>query len=317
MSRLSRILQKLVVPGVLMPFLLAISMAIIVLIAIAGRGTSDANLPTISVAQGQTDGPLQLPNVPNVCCPPGAVATVAATSDPLSSTPVGPSYSPVPASPGPRKPVPTNSMPTWTALPTGVDPSWDATPVPQGPPPTLGPDAPYHMTSAGSRMPYEPKEATERASIVVLGTVRQVGPARWTTPDGKRPANPHGQDVSTADYIFTPVLVTVEQYLKGKHASVDVLLEAYGGTVGQDSVEHVGDDLYTFKQGDRVVVFLEKKANKSQVQAVDGRPLWNIMEHYTITADGRAINTYHDDSHPSRPSISLQRLLEDIAAAQP
>jgi hypothetical protein len=203
--------------------------------------------------------------------------------------------------------VPTVAAPR---LPPNVTPR-EPPPKQQTPPPpaaTSNPSAPYHLSIDAARVP-DPRQETREASIVAIGTVTQVLPARWDTPNGQRPANPFAQPATHS--IYTPVQLTVTQYLKGQQAKLQVLFHALGGTVGQDSVEWTADDLYTFHPGDHAVVFLASW----QGHVLDGSPLIYVVGHYTITPTGQAVATAHNQTMTIQQG-SLQQLIDRVHAAE-
>lgn len=135
------------------------------------------------------------------------------------------------------------------------------------------------------------------AQRIVVGTIAEVGPARWNTPDGQRPARTvcDGEPLPNA-IIYTPARVRVEQVVKGAitSAEIDVLLD--GGTVGPDSLLTFGDQPLVADQ--RVLLFL--------VAIPAGQ---FILARYTINPDGTAApSLVPTDSRP------LQQLLSEIAS---
>ncbi len=163
------------------------------------------------------------------------------------------------------------------------------------------------MIAVGDGSPYLPR-TTREATVIALGTVVQVYPARWTTPDGRRPANP--RDPTTRESISTPVLVEVEHYLKGPQPEQRLLIFAPGGKVGQDGVEVwlSGRLQYQYREGERVVVFLDQRPYGS-ARTLDGRALWQpLSTHYVVGADEQASDGFH--------TLPLQQLLAEIADAQ-
>lgn len=283
-------------------FNIALLIAIILVIGVAFLALSGSNKAasgSSSSIEGQELTALQVPAVPS------AVQTGVSALNPLTPAPV---YSPLPTTPEPPPlPFPTNPMPTWTAVPIGSDDAGFLTPIIPAytPQPTPRPDEPYHLRSNAFQEPVSTEELTMSSSLIAIGTVKQVGPARWTTSDGKRPQNPHAVD--NRDYIFTPVLVTIDTYVKGKPLQAEILLKAIGGTVGRDIVETNQIDLSTFREGERVVLFLGETELVDRVQMVDRRPLWRVRERYTVKGDGTAMN-----SHVSLP---LQQLISEINKA--
>jgi hypothetical protein len=190
----------------------------------------------------------------------------------------------------PMTPVPTRSGPR-------EEPPTPAAPVERA---TPDPSEPFILTGYAHREPDTAVSANE-SSLIVVGTVKDILPARWTTIDGKRPPNPHAPE--NKETIFTPILIEVRQYAKGSQVQRELLLSAFGGTVGQDSVNWASDNMYRFTLGEQVVVFLRERN-----QLLSGIPLWDVMEHYTITSDQQIANDYR--------TLSLPELLGEVQKAE-
>src|SRR5207237_7430973 len=114
--------------------------------------------------------------------------------------------------------------------------------------------------------------------------------------------NPHS--ATGVGTIYTPVLVEVEQYLKGGQPQRQLLVYAIGGTVGQDWIA-LSDGSATFQEGERVVLFLSGRVGEPLANS--GRPLWDIYERYTVI-ENMATNSYR--------TLPLQQLLDEVAEAQ-
>lgn len=233
--------------------------------------------------------------------PAGAAAPAGYAGQPSYATAQPPSLT--------RTPFPTYPAPIHTTpVPPNPNPPQKLTPAPgqiPTPRPTSRPSDPYTVITAGTGIP-DVQLMTKEATVVVLGTVRQVLPARWTTPDGRRPANPH--DPANRESIATPVLVEVEQYLKGQQPQRQLIVFAPGGTIGQDrvAVNLNGRDQFAFREGERVVVFLDERLRGS-ARTSNGSPLWNPLSgYYTVNEDGQATNGFR--------TVPLQQLLDEIAA---
>jgi hypothetical protein len=199
-----------------------------------------------------------------------------------------------------------------------------AVPVPTGaaayPAPTMAPSS-LPQPSASITAAEEPllvtvcglretniKFLVDNSITIVRGIVKHVPPARWSTPNGQRPANPHAPD--RIGIIYRPVILQVEEYLKGDMQQRTEVLLARGGTVGQDSVDYCGDPLYTFQEGEHVVLFLdlpEEGLGPIPPETPGGPPLLTIREHYTLTADGQARNIDRQ--------VPFQQLRDEIQAA--
>lgn len=163
------------------------------------------------------------------------------------------------ATPSVSPDVPRSGQPTYPLPqppPTRGIPVDTPTSRPYVPQPTPRAEDPWGLTIFADGFSPGPKQSAEQADVVVLGTVKKVGPARWDTPDGTRPANPWAQNNKYS--IFTPVVLSVEQYLKGTQPGGEVTIYAVGGSVGLDHVEYASNDLYKVQEGDRVIVCLSR-----------------------------------------------------------
>lgn len=219
--------------------------------------------------------------------PTGTLTFAPTASTEFAPLPTLPATNP---SPTPEKPDPFQS-PLPLSTPKALSPR------PTALPPL--PSDPYLVRGTGTRDTFDPEIIAQMSSIVIVGSVKEVLSARWTTVDGQRPENPHIDDINT---IYTPILIQVETVVKGLEIQPQLLLYAWGGTVDKDVVTWVLDDMYTFKQGDHVVVFLNPRE-----QLLDGTSLWTINEHYTVRRDGKADNGYH--------ILPLQDLIDKVKSS--
>ena len=203
-----------------------------------------------------------------------------------------PTSFPIPEHPIAVTPVPTLQGPTEKPTADHLAPD----------PPTPAPDVPYGYTLYADRIP-NTAILTREASLIVIGTATRVLPARWNTPDGRRPANPWA---TWRQYsIFTPVYVAVEEEIKGLAPQREVLLYAFGGQVGRDVARREPDREDTLQEGNHLVLFLAEQT--SEPRSLNGSPFWSIDEMYIITQDGRATNVYR--------TIPLAQLRAEIADA--
>jgi hypothetical protein len=177
-------------------------------------------------------------------------------------------------------------------------------------PPSIAPrpEDPYRASACGLRET-DINFVVRTSSVIVRGTVKEVPPPRWSTPDGKRPPNPHDPQ-GTGNLMYRPVVVEVQQYLKGEQPQRTLVLLARGGTIRQDTQDYCGDPIYTFQNGEQVVLFLyppEEGLGPIPPAARGGSPVWAISEHYIIADDGQAFNIAH--------RVPVQQLLDEIRAA--
>ncbi len=227
----------------------------------------------------------------------GAAGTSSAGSSASSS------YLP-PQTPKPNEvdfptPLPPQKPVQLTPVPTGSDPSFDNGPSAIYVPNTPVPAAPHHVRISIFHMP-DAKRSALLASVIVEGITTKIDSARWSTVDQKRPANPWAADNQYG--IFRPVTVQVTSTLKGSSIPSEVLINVSTGVVGQDSVES-NDDFYHYEVGDHVILFLTQTTPEG-MQEVNGRPLWRVLEHYTINAQGQAVAAGH--------AVSVSQIHQDV-----
>lgn len=110
--------------------------------------------------------------------------------------------------------------------------------------------------------------------MVVIAQVVDVQ-SRWSTSDGKRPANPHS--VENPQYIYTETTAKIEQVLSGGANVGDALpLIQNGGRVGEDQL--VIDDGYEpFGRGQTVILFLN-----SGLHPATQKLFYRVEERYFI-----------------------------------
>jgi hypothetical protein len=284
--------------------LVALFAATIATLALTTRQSKEANdKPMASVALGVAPNAL-LDNLPTPV--PTAVTGIA----PPPVTPVTPIPTMEGGPPTPYSDIESAPLPSVTTAPQqneAQDPGFAPEPTPEFSPtplPTPRPSDPLTASLFAERESVV-SLSTDNATLIITGTVTKVYSARWTTPDGSRPANPW--DSSEGYQIYTPVMVMIDEALKGsEQPGTELLIYGYGGQVGQDSLVWAGDDLYDFQEGDRVVLFLfrsdvSRPANSTTLD------LWDVYDRFTITNDGRAVNSSHN--------VALQDLLDEIDAA--
>lgn len=280
-----------------------------------GTGTlaeaHDANLSNELAAQTTEPAPDKTATVPSVPNKPKPDETGVPTPPPTWIAP-------------PMTPVPTNSNPDiWKDCPAFAGRDWYPTPAPgestacptpvptATAEPTLAPDEPFiSRVCVAPESPDDPTVAaryTRHSPVVVIGTVRRVAQPRWTTDDGRRPANPFAQDYMDPQFrtIITPVEVAVEQYVKGTGPKASITVWAFGGTIGRDTIDLCGSTQTIFEEGQRVVVFLQQRTFPKSEE-----PLFDVVARFTVGANNEATTDGY--------TIALPQLLDEIrkAAAQ-
>lgn len=233
----------------------------------------------------------QAPSVPS----PNPTDVIYLTPPPSPVTPI-PSIEVTPFIP---PPTPLTPLPTITPLVTPyTDPEFDTTPTAveasNSSRPTHAPSDPKVAVLYAEQVSDIPV-STNTSDLIVIATVKKVGPARWTTPDGKRPVNPWASD--NIDYIYTPITIVIQEQIVNKarlnaQAGTELHLKGYGGVVGKDSLSWGGDDLFQFIEGDKVLVFLARPQGLVHPE-IDKAGLLEVYDRFTITKDNEAVNSYH------------------------
>jgi hypothetical protein len=117
------------------------------------------------------------------------------------------------------------------------------------------------------------------AELVLLGTVGDILPARWTTSDGQRPGAPKSGNA----FIFTPVRVAIERLAKGAYTLPEIYFAVPGGRVGQDCESYTGSGAWPeFWTGGRFFYFVNRE-RYDNLQPVPGDSRYSYF---------RAANSY-------------------------
>lgn len=208
------------------------------------------------------------------------------TMGPPRQAPVALAPTPTPQAPGPEV-APTPTPPTSPA------------PAPKTAPPYPTPkprpeDAPILGGAIGEPFPTTSySDLVREKDIIAIGMVKEVGPARWNTADGKRPPVYHNLPYNEQRryVIYRPIVVQVERYIKPEAPGAQVITFGQaGGQVGQDSFVYSGDPQTPFVGGERVLVFLKRGSlNALPGYAPEANPsFFNAGGKHTVGADGRA-----------------------------
>ncbi len=211
--------------------------------------------------------------------------------------------------------------PTTEIIRGAVTPAVPSPPAPTEPPVyrTPDPSEPFgygeHLLMATDTLSL--RGVVEWNQLIVTGSVAAILPARWTTPDGKRPDNPW-EVVPEKVTIVTPIVIELDAppILNRTSESLDsgrVIALIHGGVVGEDSVV-IQVPWMRFTIGERVLLGLSTRANSfgsnpSGAIMVDGSPGWWIEMKWTISDDGLA--TSYIDSKPLVDVVSgLRAVIE-------
>ncbi|NJM39709.1 MAG: hypothetical protein HC853_02505 [Anaerolineae bacterium] len=152
------------------------------------------------------------------------------------------------------------------------------------------------------------KFAAAKSDFVVLGTVSKIGPARWSTGDGKRPLNPHLP--TNIHSIFTPITIRIDEQIKGPQISqVEIQILAPFGSIDGD-IYVTDDPRYEFTEGEKVLIYLKNVPSPphEDLRRSMGETIWAIMERYTATSTQD--QTSYSSKYETRKLEDLKREIE-------
>lgn len=148
-------------------------------------------------------------------------------------------------------------------------------------------DMPLYSESSASLPLLDNKELSNRSEMIIVGTVKEILPSKWTSVDGKRP---NGIDsFSLENSIYTDITINVDKYLKNPSSSKEVTVRLDGGTVGNDTLEANYEPM--FKPGEKVLLFLTEDVvtSTSNIEPKHLRVTGCMLGKFTLTDDGKAV----------------------------
>lgn len=133
-----------------------------------------------------------------------------------------------------------------------------------------------YVTSYDS-VPLTAERVSRVSTSVIIGTVEQVGPARWRTADEKAPNE--RQDLG-ADVVMRMLRISVDDNLAGAKSQGTIVVWIDGGVIGCHEFE---DAFYPLdvKAGDRYAFFLD--ANRNPLKDVTG--VARVVQMWAINGD--------------------------------
>ncbi len=128
----------------------------------------------------------------------------------------------------------------------------------------------------------QPSGFVDDVQTVALVTVLDVEEPRWNSPDGSYPGDSAVSFGTGLGLVYTPVLVSVDQYIKG--AGPDkIRISQLGGA--RDGISVTMDNGYKFDVGMEAVVFLNPPGTN-----ISG---WTLEDAYVVSG-GRAYSKWDD-----------------------
>ncbi len=166
---------------------------------------------------------------------------------------------------------------------------------------SLAEDTFQHVTipKSGSLEYLDLNELDIRSELIVIGTVKEILPAKWNTQNGKRrgdTVDEFGED----DTIYTDIIVSVESYLKNPLNQEEIRVRIEGG---EDELVSMSVDYEPqFKEGENVLIYLRK----------DTYPNFKDVgpKHYVVTGYCQGKFSLTDDQMAVRPYENPLKLNE-------
>jgi hypothetical protein len=191
-----------------------------------------------------------------------------------------------------------------------------ATLVGEEPPPTFEPvidPSPMDPMMIGIESdlgtPYTPEQLVRSFELIIQGTVIAILPSIWTTPDGKRPENPH-ETVPEKYAILTPVVVKITDapivtglpsyfgdLKSGIEYSDTIVIGAFGGTIGKDWLSNDASSQH-FSVDENIIVALSSRnywnRDHPGLYVTSEGVAWTSGKKYTIIEGDKATSVGPD-----------------------
>ncbi len=152
-------------------------------------------------------------------------------------------------------------------------------------------DEPVVATEVSYELIYlSPEELAKESDLILIGSVKEILPARWNTPDGKQPENAfEGLDWNAV--IYRDVVISVDEYLKNSLPSNEVVVRVLGGTVGNLGMDV--EDEASFEPGEDVLLYLVEDTSPAtkDLEPEHFRVRGFFQGKYTLAGDGKAVKS--------------------------
>ncbi|HII02979.1 TPA: hypothetical protein HA351_15445 [Methanosarcinaceae archaeon] len=148
-----------------------------------------------------------------------------------------------------------------------------------------------------------PEELAKKSDLILIGSVKEILPARWSTPDGGQPENAI-EALGRDEVIYRDVVISVDEYLKNSLSSNEVVVRVLGGIVGNLGMDV--EDEASFEPGEDVLLYLVEDTSPAtkDLKPEHFRVTGISQGKYTLTGDGKAVK--------SGETVDLEELLEII-----
>lgn len=134
-------------------------------------------------------------------------------------------------------------------------------------------------------------ELNQRSESIVIGTVKEILPSKWNTPDGKRRGDTI-ENLGEYDAMYTDVIISVDKYLKNPLEQKEIRVRIQGGE--DEVVKMVSDSEPSFKEGEKVLLYVSKDVSTifKDFSPEHYLVIGSSLGKFTLTDDGMAVREY-------------------------
>ena len=134
-------------------------------------------------------------------------------------------------------------------------------------------------------------QLNQQSELIINGTIKEILPSKWNTPDGKRRVNAI-EDIPENDTMYTDIIIRVDQCLKGSLEDQEIRVRNMGGE--DDIVRIDWEDEPSFRENEKVLLYL---CEDTYPVTKDIGPKHYVVTgfslgKFTLTDDGLAIREY-------------------------
>ncbi|WP_321416915.1 hypothetical protein [uncultured Methanomethylovorans sp.] len=134
-------------------------------------------------------------------------------------------------------------------------------------------------------------QLNQQSELIINGTVKEILPSKWNTPDGKRRGNAI-EDIPENDTMYTDIIIKVDQCLKGSLEDQEIRVRTMGG---KDEIVRIDyEDEPSFKENEQVLLYLHNDTNPG-LENIDSNYYYitgAMLGKFTLTDDRLAIREY-------------------------
>lgn len=141
----------------------------------------------------------------------------------------------------------------------------------------LGQPVVMEVGGISEKLSYE--DLNSQSNVVLIGTIKEIFPSKWNTPNGERPENKIDNS-EILEVMYTDITIHVNEYLKNPLSSEEVTVRVPGGTIGNETIWI--EDAPSFEQNETVLLYLRGESSPFDVTGMS-------QGKFTVTDNGMAV----------------------------